>query len=174
MQCIAWVGLWDTAKTTTFELTVGTKHGIISLKEMITNNGHASKVYSGFDECSWENDGELPVFGDLRFWEHRYIASVQRGAVKNAGWFEQIDPCEIGHMFARTNLTRPGLEKHIDAIEHGISTQHGINTHWQMLKGSLAGQSSSPKAAGRAEFNHTKKVERVKELIAADDGFGIF
>lgn len=179
MKCVVWRGQWNTTKTSTFEMAIGTKHGIMSIRAIENRGRRQIDVFTGFDpirrdidEFGNVSDGliysestELPLSTDHEFWEHRYIGSIEKSAKKWQGGHRQDDPCDLDE----------ALDKIDDAFMYPVQEYvlaGAGKTHWEMLWGTIPGVSSSPRDSAKAGDQIAAKQQlKVAREVAAQSEF---
>jgi hypothetical protein len=191
MEHVVWRGNWETTKTETSEIAIGTKFGIMSIRVVESANGHKVDIYTGFDpisrepdedgdiamSMSYDGDTGLPDKETSEFWSHRYPVAIAKAAAKWGGLYK---------LEAQGDLT---IEQAIDWLPAEVSEQvrefvhvdAKALSHWRMLLGVEQGVSSAPTASQaaaqkrvvRSEALITKAIH-LEERYAADTSFGSF
>lgn len=184
MKCVVWAGEWETEKTRTYEMAIGTKHGIMSLKVVEHRGRRTVDVFSGFDPIhngtvagdtmEYGIETDLPLASIPEFWEHRYIESISKSATKWGGQHKQCDPCDL------SDALRHMSPHYLDKADEFVCAGGGM-THWKMLHGQIPGESSSPRNAAKSVERQQLKAARqasaqsqFDKCIAEDELFGIF
>jgi hypothetical protein len=176
--CVTWYGDWDTPKTNTRELVIGTKHGIASFK--IVTTGRRSDFFSGFDPI-WRDGVDIFLgSGDQEFREHRYVTAQQKAAKKWAGSSSQLRPRSINDIQNSENVAvRQFWAELSSELEHTV--EDNFRKHFQMVSGTIPGVSSAPRAAAKAAEAATgranlRAVQEAHNLTrqAEDPSWGMF
>ena len=152
---------YTTPKTEVFEMSIGTKFGIMSIKAMKMDRG-GTRVYTGYDIATWDEN-----LTGIDFWEHRYIDAICKHD-GNDSYTADRDTADrdTAESFIQNSVNIPEPVRR--AILNALDRDEGAHNHMKMLEGQIEGTPSAKKIDVNSKAAAKKEVERKERAHVAE------